>query len=120
MSIYECPYCHEKVFNPITKAFAGAINTKGKLCPKCGKACTNGLGSSIFHTIIDAVILILSVLCYIKDIDLGLTVNLGGAVLKGSYIVIVCMIAAGFVINKIFDAFFLPMAKSARNDAYIR
>lgn len=118
MSIYECPYCHEKTFNPLTKAFAGAINTKGRACPNCGRKCTNSIGSSIFHTIVDAIVLIAAIVFYVQDIDFGIKISIGGTSFKGSYVLIAGMIVAAFIINKIFDAFFLPLAKSARVDAY--
>ena len=35
-SIYDCPYCGKKSFNPLTKALAGNMNTKGRVCKACG------------------------------------------------------------------------------------
>lgn len=36
-SIYDCPYCGKKSFNPLTKALAGNMNTKGRVCKACGR-----------------------------------------------------------------------------------
>lgn len=35
-SIYTCPYCGAKSFNPLKKAFTGGLHTKGKVCMECG------------------------------------------------------------------------------------
>ena len=35
-SIYTCPHCGEKTFNPITKAFAGGLHTRGAVCKAGG------------------------------------------------------------------------------------
>lgn len=51
MSIYTCPHCGEKTFNPLTKALAGQLNSKGRNCPKCGKRCVNGKGATIFNAV---------------------------------------------------------------------
>jgi hypothetical protein len=116
MSVYECPHCHKKTFNPITKAFAGQINSKGRVCKSCGRRCSNGMGSTIFNTIVDLAALIISIVCYLMDY--GITIDLGFAKFQGSYVVIVICIVSAFVITRIFDAFFLPLTKPARTDAY--
>ena len=36
-SIYTCPYCGAKSFNPLKKAFTGGLHTKGKVCMECGQ-----------------------------------------------------------------------------------
>ena len=43
-SIYTCPNCGEKTFNPWTKALAGQLNSKGRPCPNCGTRVTNDNG----------------------------------------------------------------------------
>lgn len=47
-SIYTCPYCGAKSFNPLKKAFTGGLHTKGKVCMECGQHCVNGKASMIF------------------------------------------------------------------------
>ncbi|MDE5582595.1 MAG: hypothetical protein K2J08_02670 [Ruminococcus sp.] len=49
MSIYRCPHCGEKTFNPFTKAVAGQLNSKGRPCKKCGVRCVNGKGATVFN-----------------------------------------------------------------------
>lgn len=51
MSIYKCPCCGEKSFNPILKARAGRMNQRGVNCPSCGKRVVNGKGATIFNAI---------------------------------------------------------------------
>ncbi len=102
MKKYVCPHCGEETISPLKKAFAGNQKSKGTLCPNCGKRCTNGMQSAIFHTITDSIMLILVIIFYIK-LDL-------------SMIPIAVAIAAAFVINKIFDAFFYPLVPSLRID----
>ncbi len=115
-SIYECPHCGEKTFNPITKAFAGQINSKGKVCKNCGRHCCNGMGSTIFHTITDLIALFISVFCYLTDT--GTDVTIGGTTVRGAFPIIVVCILTAFVLNKIFDAFFLPLTSPARKDVF--
>ncbi|MCM1133144.1 MAG: hypothetical protein NC340_06695 [Ruminococcus flavefaciens] len=50
-SIYNCPHCGKKSFNPIRKAMAGQLNSKGKVCMECGRRCVNGKGATIFNAI---------------------------------------------------------------------
>ncbi len=102
MKKYVCPHCGEETISPLKKAFAGNQKSKGTLCPNCGKRCTNGMQSAIFHTITDSIMLIIVIIFYIK-LDL-------------SMIPIAVAIAAAFVINKIFDAFFYPLVPSLRID----
>lgn len=50
-SIYTCPHCGKKSFNPLTKALAGQLNSKGRVCMECGRRCVNGKGATIFNAI---------------------------------------------------------------------
>ncbi|MCR5707534.1 MAG: hypothetical protein K6G82_04605 [Ruminococcus sp.] len=51
MSLYSCPHCGEKTFNPISKAMAGQLNSRGKVCMKCGRRVVNGKGATIFNAL---------------------------------------------------------------------
>ena len=50
-SIYNCPHCGKKSFTPWKKAFAGQLNSPGKVCVECGQKCVNGKGATIFNAI---------------------------------------------------------------------
>ena len=52
MSIYDCPHCGEKTFNPLTKALAGPMNSKGRACKACGGKCVNGQVSAVIRMIL--------------------------------------------------------------------
>jgi uncharacterized protein (DUF983 family) len=51
MSIYNCPHCGKKSFNPWTKAFAGQLNSYGKPCQECGRRVVNGKAATIFNAV---------------------------------------------------------------------
>ena len=102
MKKYKCPHCGERSITPLKKAFAGNQKSKGVMCPSCGKHCTNGMQSAIFHTITDLLMLIAAVIMYIKT-DL-------------SFFPIIIVIIVTFIINKIFDALFFPLVPSLRID----
>ena len=51
-SIYTCPHCGAKSFNPWKKAFAGGLHTKGKVCLNCGQHCVNGTASMVFSAVV--------------------------------------------------------------------
>jgi hypothetical protein len=104
-SIYNCPHCGEKSFNPLTKAMAGGLNSKGKVCKSCGRRCCNGQVSTIVNAIVYVIALVGVVLSYlfVNDNILAFALMAG------------CILAA-FLLCKIFDAFFMPMTKVIRND----
>lgn len=102
MKKYVCPYCGEETISPIKKAFAGNQKSKGTPCPNCGKRCTNGMQSAIFHTVIDGLMLLSCVVLYI--------------ILDLSFYYILIVIACAFVINTLFDLFFFPPVPSMRID----
>lgn len=104
-SIYECPHCGEKSFNPLTKAFAGGLNSQGKVCKSCGRRCCNGNVSTIVNAVIYVIALIGVLLCYfLVNNNMTAYISMAG-----------CIIGA-WLFGKIFDAFFLPMTKVIRND----
>ncbi len=104
-SIYNCPHCGEKSFTPLTKAMAGGLNSKGKVCPSCGRRCCNGQASTIFNAVVYLIAFVGVILFYLF-VDNNL---LAFALMAGS-------IAAAFLLGKLFDAFFMPMTKVIRND----
>ena len=74
-SIYTCPYCGAKSFNPLKKAFTGGLHTKGKVCMECGQHCVNGKASMIFSAVVYIAALVLVMLIYFKGkFHLGLCV----------------------------------------------
>lgn len=64
-SIYDCPVCGaKKAFNPLTKALAGGLNSKGKVCHSCGAHCTNGRFLLLTQTLYTFAALVGMVLSY--------------------------------------------------------
>ena len=63
-SIYDCPYCGKKSFNPLTKALAGNMNTKGRVCKACGRRVVNGKTSAIVRTVLMVVAIIIVFVTY--------------------------------------------------------
>ncbi len=104
-SIYNCPHCGEKSFNPLTKAMAGGLNSKGRVCKACGRRCCNGQVSTIVTAIIYVIALVGVVYSYLM-IDSNL---LAFGLMAGC-------IAAAFILTKVFDAFFMPLVRVIRND----
>lgn len=102
---HECPYCGEKSFSPVKKAFAGSLTSKGTPCPNCGRKCVNGKQSTIFHTI--AGLLMLAGVLFICFRVYNGTQGLWMAGLIALYLV-VCKVA---------DAFFFPLEKNVRIDS---
>lgn len=104
MSIYNCPNCGKKTFNPLTKALAGQLNSKGKACPNCGKHITNGTAASVFNAIYSIGIFVLVVATYLLE-------------LPYDWVIIICAIASLLIVPRIVNAFFFKMELTRRKDA---
>ena len=105
-SIYDCPYCGKKSFNPLTKALAGNMNTKGRVCKACGRRAVNGKTSAIVRTVLMVVAIIIVFATYfIENSD------------AKAYLIIAGTIIVAWLLSMLFDAFFCPLTKVVRNDA---
>ena len=110
-SIYECPCCGKKTFNPLSKAMAGTMKSKGKKCTKCGKRCVNGKGATAFAALYFTISFICIVIVFIHGQDnewwythevpivLGLILNM-------------------LIVPRIVNGFFFKMMETVRIDAY--
>lgn len=65
MKKYQCPYCKEKTFSIWSKLRAGGMASKGVVCPGCGRRAVHGLYSTIFRSVVMAVVAVFIFLnCY--------------------------------------------------------
>ena len=104
MKKYTCPHCGNATISPLKKAFAGTPKSKGVICPECGKHCTNGMQSAVFHCVVDFIVFICVAVSYIK-LPLG-----------KSFYTMLGFLVAGFILNRLFDALFYPLTVSLRKD----
>ena len=104
---HECPHCGEKTISPIKKAFAGNPQSKGTVCPVCGKRSTNDLHSAIFHIIVDLAALVLVVFIYLKDEN--------NESFESFYYMLGAIVGA-YVITHAVDAFVFKLVPAIRLD----
>lgn len=106
MTIYDCPHCGEKTFNPITKALAGAMNSKGHACPKCGKKCVNGQTAAVVRAVLSLLLAGATVFSIVAHWSTATSVR-----------IIFLGVVAYLLLNFLFNAFFCPLIKAIRTDA---
>ncbi len=102
-SVYTCPHCGEKSFTPITKLSCGSMRSKGRACPACGRRCVNGRQSTLFRTILGAVMLIFILYQYfmVEDCTVPMLIAIG------SYL----------IVSSAADMVFFPLEKAIRLDS---
>lgn len=111
-SIYNCPHCGKKSFNPIKKALAGQLNSSGKVCIECGRRCVNGKGATIFN----AVYCLLAFAC-IVIIYLNAPKALGTEyawIAHYEMLINIGIIASIIIVPRLVNAFFFKLAPAIR------
>ncbi|MDE6775491.1 MAG: hypothetical protein K2J37_04235 [Ruminococcus sp.] len=114
-SIYTCPHCGKKSFNPLKKAFAGQLNSPGKVCIECGRKCVNGKGATIFNAVYCILAFAGMVVLYLnapKALDTEYEWIAHYEMLIG-----IGIIVSMFVIPKIVNAFFFRLSPAIRIEA---
>lgn len=109
MSIYNCPHCGEKTFNPWTKAMAGHLISKGKPCPKCGKLCVNGKGATIFRAIFSIIAFVCVVVIFLNGLNTAWMYYHEVRMVGGLILLII-------IVPYIANAFFFKMSPAIRID----
>lgn len=114
-SIYNCPHCGKKSFNPWKKAFAGQLNSPGKVCIECGRKCVNGKGATIFNAVYCILAFASMVVLYLnapKALDTEYEWIAHYEMLIG-----IGIIVSMFVIPRLVNAFFFRLSPAIRIDA---
>lgn len=110
-SIYTCPKCGEKSFNPLTKARLGTMNSKGKPCRKCGTKCVNGEGATIFRAIYSMIAFIAILVIFRYGLSTEWMFTHEVPMVAGIALSI-------WLIPMIVNGFFFKLKESVRIDAY--
>lgn len=106
-SIYTCPHCGKKAFGPLTKAFAGQMNSHGKPCENCGKLCVNGKGATWFNAIY-------TLICFAAVIIIYLNAPKFEWLNSYEAVIVTGIIASYFIIPKLVNSVFFKLHESIR------
>ncbi|WP_297961652.1 hypothetical protein [uncultured Ruminococcus sp.] len=109
MSIYKCPHCGKKSFNPWTKAMTGQLNSKGRPCMECGRLCVNGKGATIFKALYCLAAFAVIIYIYIHGADNEWMFTHEAPMVIG-------LILSMFIVPRVVNAFFFSLAPSIRID----
>ena len=110
MSIYNCPHCGEKTFNPWTKARAGHMISKGKPCPKCGRLCVNGKGATIFRFIFYIIAFVGVIVTFLNGLNSAWMYYHEVRIVGGLILLMI-------IVPNIANAFFFKLSPAIRLDA---
>lgn len=114
-SIYNCPHCGKKSFNPWKKAMAGQLNSPGKVCMECGQKCVNGRGATIFNAVFSVICLALVVFIYLKSQSFWGTEFEWIAFYEVPFLVGVILLK--FIVPRLVNAFFFRLEPAIRIDS---
>ena len=111
-SIYNCPHCGKKSFNPWKKAFAGQLNSPGKVCMECGRKAVNGKGATIFNAVYSTIAFALIVVIYLKAPSLiGTSLDWVGVY---ELFINIGLLISKFVVPRLVNAFFFRLEPAIR------
>ncbi len=111
-SIYNCPHCGKKSFNPWKKANAGQLNSQGKVCTECGRRVVNGTGAVIFNAIFSLICFALIVLTYLKAPDTAGTAY--EWIDQFEVFIVIGLIILKILVPKLVNAFFFKLTPAIR------
>ncbi|MBR2284848.1 MAG: hypothetical protein IJ874_10605 [Ruminococcus sp.] len=120
MGIYNCPHCGKKSFDPIKKANAGQLNSRGKPCSECGRLCVNGKGATIFNALFSLVMFALIIVIYMKAPVWYENYNNGAGngflywVACREMLAVVVLLLAKILVPRIANAFFFRLEPAIR------
>ena len=110
-SIYNCPCCGKKAFNPLSKAMAGTMKSKGKKCKKCGKRCVNGKGATAFAALYFAISFVFVIVIFVHGQD-----NYWWDTHEMP--LVLALILNMLIVPRIVNGFCFKMMETVRIDAY--